>query len=321
MERLPRVLFLGMPGNFSWPPLRALLEGGIDVCAVVLPASPRPGLDSLDGLVRPAINRREQPRSTRTMLPLLNSSLHTGIVQFAWEQQIPLWEVSHMSDPETVSTLAAYQPDIICVACFSLRIARSILDIPRLGSLNVHPSLLPAHRGPVPLFWAFRHGLKQTGVTIHLMDEGMDTGDMLAQAVIEIPNGISYTQLELQCATRGGELLAKTVWELYEGRAVPVPQDETRSSYQSFPSDEDYIVPVADWSASHVYNFICGVADRGEPIKLHVGSEYFVVNKAISYSLENMCDSPDAPYFWRGEELWIRCKVGWIGVTNPTNFQ
>ena len=318
MKRLPRVLFLGMPGNFSWPSLRALLDGGIEVCAVVLPVSPRPGLDGLD---RPAINRREQPRSTRSMLPLLNSSLHAGIVQFAWERQIPLWEVSHMSDPETVSTLAAYQPDIICVACFSLRIARSILDIPRLGSLNVHPSLLPAHRGPVPLFWAFRQGLKQTGVTIHFMDEGMDTGDILAQAVIEIPNGISYAQLELQCATRGGELLAKTAWELYEGRAVPVPQDEARSTYQSFPSDEDYIVPVADWSASHVYSFICGVADWGGPIKLDVGSEYFVVRKAISYSLENTRDSQDAAYFWRGEELWIRCKVGWIGVTNPTIFQ
>ena len=111
------------------------------------------------------------------------------------------------------------------------------------------------------------------------------------------------------------------MWDLYEGRAVPVPQDETRGTYQSFPSDEDYIVPVADWSASHVYNFICGVEDWGEPIKLHVGSEYFVVNNVISYSLENMRDSQDAPYFWRGEELWIRCKVGWIGVTNPTIFQ
>ena len=226
-----------------------------------------------------------------------------------------------MSDPETVSTLAAYQPDIICVACFSLRIPRSILDIPRLGSLNVHPSLLPAHRGPVPLFWAFRQGLKQTGVTIHFMEEAMDTGDILAQSVIAIPGGVSYAQLELQCATRGGELLAKTVWDLYEGRANSVPQDETRSTYESFPSDEDYIVPVADWSASHVYNFICGVADRGGPIQLHVGSDYFVVHKAISYSLENRCGSQDTAYCWRGEDLWIRCKVGWVGVTNPTTFR
>ena len=315
MKRPPRVLFLGMPGNFSWPSLHALLEGGIEVCAVVLPVSPRPGLGG------PGINRREQLRSTRSMLPVLNSSLHTSIVQFAGERQIPLWEVSRMSDPKTVSTLAAYQPDVICVACFSQRIARSILDIPRFGCLNVHPSLLPAHRGPVPLFWAVRQGLKQTGVTIHFMDEGMDSGDILAQAVVEIPDGISYSQLELQCAIRGGELLAKAVWELYESRAVRVAQDETRSSYQSFPTDEDYIVPVAEWSASHVYNFICAVVDWGGPVRLHAGGEYFVVHKAISCSLENVCDSWGAGYCWRGEELWIRCKSGWIGVISPTIFQ
>src|SRR5436305_4983793 len=272
-----------MPGNFSLPPLRALLDNGIEVCAVVLSASP--------GLDRPAITRREQLRPTRLLLPVLNSSLHSSIAQFAGERRIPVWEVSRMSDPEIISTLAAYQPDFICVACFTLRIPRVILDIPRLGCLNVHPSLLPAHRGPVPLFWALRQGSKQTGVTIHFMDEGMDTGDMLAQAVIEVPDGISYTELELQCAIRGGELLAKAVWELYEGYAVRVAQDETRSSYQSFPTDEDYIVPVAEWSAPHVYNFICGVVDWGGPVKLHVGSDYFVVHRAISYSLENMCDS------------------------------
>lgn len=226
-----------------------------------------------------------------------------------------------MSDPETVSALAAYQPDLICVACFSLRITRSILDIPRLSSLNVHPSLLPAHRGPVPLFWAFRQGLRQTGVTIHLMGEGMDTGDILAQSVIEIPDGMSYAELELRCAARGGELLATTVWELYEGRASPVPQDETRSTYQSFPSDEDYLVPVADWSAPHVYNFICGVSDWGGPIKLRVGSQIFVAHQATSYSLENICDSQDAAFVWRKEELWVRCKTGWVAVTNPTIFQ
>jgi methionyl-tRNA formyltransferase len=153
------------------------------------------------------------------------------------------------------------------------------------------------------------------------MDEGMDSGDILAQAVVEIPGGISYTQLELQCAIRGGELLAKAVWEIYEGRAARVAQDETGSSYQSFPRDEDYIVPVAEWSASHVYNFICAVVDWGGPVRLHAGGEYFVVHKAISYSLENVCDSWGAGYCWRGEELWIRCKSGWIGVISPTIFQ
>ena len=68
----------------------------------------------------------------------------------------------------------------------------------------------------------------------------MDTGDLLAQEVIEVPAGISYVQLEQRCAIRGGELLARTVYDLYAGRATRVPQDESKSSYQPFPGEEDY---------------------------------------------------------------------------------
>jgi methionyl-tRNA formyltransferase len=315
VARPPRVLFLGMQGNFSGPSLRALLESGAEVCAVVLPASPGSDYD------RPAIYRRQQPRLARSMLPMLNSSQHSDIVQLAAQHQIAAWEVSRLAHPLTVSTFAAYQPDLICVACFTLRIPSAVLTIPRLGCLNVHPSLLPANRGPLPLFWIFRQGLKQGGVTIHLLDGGMDTGDILAQDVIEIADGVSYSALELQCAARGGAMLAGAAWELYEGRAMRVPQDESKSSRQSFPAAEDYIVPVAEWSAPRVYNFICGVTEWGGPVKLHVGNEYFAAQKAISYSLEDIGNSPGAVYCRRGEELWIRCRVGWVGVINPATFR
>lgn len=234
-DRAPRVIFLGMQSHFSLPSLRALLDNGIDVCAVATPVSQGLGLEQV------AIRLKEQPRTMHGLLPVLNSSLYTNIVQLAWERQIPVWEVQRLSDPTTVSTLAAYQPDVICVACFSQRIPRVILDLPRLGCINVHPSLLPVHRGPMPLFWTLREGSKQTGVTIHCMDEGMDTGDILAQRVIDVPDGISYTQLELQSAVQGGELLAETVWHLYNGSAVRLAQDEAQSSYDPFPTSDDLL--------------------------------------------------------------------------------
>jgi methionyl-tRNA formyltransferase len=319
MQRPPRVLFLGMQGNFSLPSLRALLGSSVEVCAVVIPSAP-PAPGASPG--QPAINRREQPRIARSTLPVISSSRQATIVQLAWERKIPLWEVSHIKDPVTVSTLAAYQPDVICVACFSQRIPRAILDVARLGCLNVHPSLLPANRGPEPLFWTFRLGSKQTGVTIHLMNEGMDSGDILAQESIEIVDGISYAQLESECALRGGVLLARTVWELYEGRAIRVPQDEARSSYHAFPTAEDFVIHADEWSASHVYNFICGVADWGGPVTLLAGGESFAVQKAISYSHEDISTNRGEAYCWRGEELWVRCKIGWVAVMiNPTTFQ
>jgi len=303
MQRPPRVLFLGMQGDFSPPSLHALLDNGIEVSAVVVPAS-RPS-----GLGLPAIRRREQPRTSRPILPLLYAS----VLQLAWAHYIPLWEVQRISDSEVISVLAAYQPDIICVSCFSQRIPRAILDLPRLGCLNVHPSLLPANRGPVPLFWTFREGCEQTGVTIHLMDEAMDSGAILAQKPIKVPDGISYAQLESQCALRGGELLAHTVWDLYRGRVVPLPQDETKSSYHPFPSAQDFVVNPAEWSARHVYNFLCGVGHWSEPIKLYVNGEFVVVQQAISYSHENMDGIPSGS----SNELWVHCKVGWVKVRYP----
>src|SRR5215469_9163944 len=91
--RSPRVLFLGMQGNFSHPQLRAVLEAGIEVCAVVVPAAPSVLRHDL-----PAIRRREQPQAFRSPLPVLESSLHTSILQLAWERRIPLWEVQRLSD-------------------------------------------------------------------------------------------------------------------------------------------------------------------------------------------------------------------------------
>jgi methionyl-tRNA formyltransferase len=307
-EQRPRVLFFGMQSNFSIPALTTLLESGVEVCAVVLPASPVLGLEP------PTIQRREQTRPTRTALPLMNTSPHPSIIQIAWSKRIPVWEVSRLSDPKTVSTLAAYQPDVICVACFSLRIPRVIIDLPRLGCLNVHPSLLPANRGPVPLFWTFREGCGATGVTIHLMDEGMDSGDILTQEVIKVPDGISYTQLESQCAIQGGTLLVHTVWDLYEERAIRVKQDETKSSYHSFPSDEDFVVHTEAWDARHVYNFICGVGHWERPIELVMGSTSLLVRDARAYSLENSIDNRWEAAENVDETRWVRCKAGWVQV-------
>ncbi|GAC1622161.1 MAG: hypothetical protein NVS4B7_13740 [Ktedonobacteraceae bacterium] len=316
MQRPPRVLFFGMPGNFSLPPLQALLAGGIEVCAIVVPASRTPGF------AQAAIAQREQPCVARPPLPVFNSSLHINIVQLAWKHSIPLWEVARMSDVETLSSLAAYQTDAICVACFPLRIPAAMLAMPRLGCLNVHPSLLPANRGPMPLFWTFRHDLRQTGITIHFMDEGMDTGNILAQQFIEVPDGIDYAQLEMRCAIQGGKLLAHTIWELHAGRARSLKQDEDRSSYFPFPGEQDYIVPVSEWSARHVYNFICGVAQSHRPVKLHVGEEYIYASQAISYSHKDISDRSGTTYCWyEDDKLCIRCKEGWVSITNPAIHQ
>ena len=286
-----------MQGEFSYAPLHALLEAGIQVCAVIIPIEQ-------DFEVEPhAIQKHEQLSTSRSMLPVLNPSIHSSIVDLAKTRNIPVWKVRQLSSADTMKTLTTYQPDIICVACFSKRIPRDILDIPRFGCLNVHPSLLPANRGPEPIFWTFHEGSAQTGVTIHLIAEGLDAGAIVAQEVIEIPDGISYSDLEQQTAKLGGTLLVQSVRHVYNQDTIFQKQDELNSSYHPFPCDDDFVVPVAEWSSRHVYNFICGVASWGFPIVLLIGNKTIEIKKAISYS-RMAIDQKES------EGFWVRCKQG-----------
>ncbi|MGB8347932.1 MAG: methionyl-tRNA formyltransferase [Ktedonobacteraceae bacterium] len=314
LKRSPRVLFFGVEGSFSWPSLHALDEGGIDVCAIVKPA-PRAARKRVD---LPAITRLE-PSQRRASLPMYDSP-YDKFTRFAESRNIPLYEVRRLADPLVVATLAALDPDLICVACFPLRLPRAVLDIPRFGCLNVHPSLLPDNRGPSPLFWVFRLGYARAGVTIHFMDEGFDMGDIVMQEAFPIPEGIGYLKLEAQCAVLGGKLLERSVWEVYIGRAQPVPQDEAQSSYHSYPTAEDFVVPVAEWSADHVYNFFRGTKILGEALKVRVDGKDINIDGAFDYTLDTPKIPPEHRYknafkpHKEGNLLWVRCKTGWVCV-------
>lgn len=229
-NRQPASLYFGTTGEFSIPPLEALLADGLTVCGVVMPA---PG-----GLVSAApVIRRAPARAVRSHLPMLTPYMNRTIAQIAWEQTIPVIEVGRLSSAETLERLAALKPDVICVACFPHRLPRALLDLPRLGCLNVHPSLLPAYRGPSPGYWVLRNGERATGVTIHLMDEQLDSGDILLQQAFEIPPGITASALEQQCAVLGGPLLARAVRALAAGTATRTRQDPAQASYYSWPDE------------------------------------------------------------------------------------
>lgn len=308
-DKPARVIFLGMRSNFSHPSLRALLAAGIEVCAVVMPA-----LDA--DPATPALRRLEPPSRRRMLLPVNQSSLHTSIQQLAWERNLPLWEVCRLNDSSVCELFSSYQPDLICVACFSRYIPRTIRAIPRLGCLNVHPSLLPVNRGPEPLFWTFRLGHERSGVTIHLMDEGLDTGDILAQETLELTDGMSYAELEAQTAELGGTLLVKTVQALRGGQVQRRPQDESQATSYPYPSNqsgrEDFVIYPAQWDARHVYNFICGVKDWGEPLLLVADTELTLMAEdalVYSYKPNDLLLRTTEPDAWP-----VRCKRGVVVI-------
>jgi methionyl-tRNA formyltransferase len=208
-----RVLFVGMTGSFSLPPLQALLRAPeIEVVGVLAPGQGEPHL----------VERPPLPPGVLQTLQLHN------IVQLAWGVGIPVFEAGSFRD---LSALAPVQPDVIAVACFPRLLPASFRALARLGAVNVHPSMLPKNRGPDPIGWTLRSGERHTGVTIHLLAGKADAGDILAQAPIDVPLGATRNELEIRCAALGGQLLLEVIRKLAAGTIERVPQDESQATY------------------------------------------------------------------------------------------
>ncbi|HEV7126009.1 MAG TPA: formyltransferase family protein, partial [Ktedonobacterales bacterium] len=212
-------------------------------------------------------------------------------------------------------TLAAYDADALCVACWPRRLPAPLLTLPRLGALNLHPSLLPAHRGPAPLFRTLRHGDGHAGVSIHVMDETLDGGPLLAQVPIELADGMTGAEIERKCATVGGQLMADAVRALASGDVRPATQPADRGSYESWPTPADFVV-TPEHSARWAFNFIKGAAYWGGPLVIRAGGQSFAVQTALDYTVAQPSHAPETAGKVRrvDNELWLACSPGTLHV-------
>lgn len=270
--QLPRVVFMGLRGTFSYEVLRGLLHAGIHVVGVFvghatpeatpfIPLSPPPPVGDL---------------------PLLTSPVTPSIITLAWEHGIPVWQVHQSTAPAVAEQIAALHPDFLCVACFDQRLPRALLALPAGAALNVHPSLLPRHRGPAPLFWTFRANERLTGVSVHVMTEHLDAGALVAQQAIAIVEGQRASIIERTCARVGGRLVAHVVrtWP----HLTPTPQDESLATYEAWPQPDHFHIPHT-WSAAHAFFFMRGVAEWGVPFTIETPHGPVHAHDATGYRL------------------------------------
>ena len=148
----------------------------------------------------------------------------------------------------TSCELQELKPDLIIIAAYGQILPKEILDIPKQGCLNIHPSLLPKYRGPSPLQFTILNGAKETGVTIIKMDEKIDQGPILAKRELKIPNPkISYEKLLKELAELGANLPIETIPKWLKGEIKAIPQDESKASYTKLLKKEDGKI---DWTKS-----------------------------------------------------------------------
>ena len=200
---MKKAVFMGTP-DFAVPTLQKMIDMGIEITAVVTQP------DKAKGRGKKVI--------------------YSPVKEGAVAHDLPVYQpVRIRKEPEFIQTLRDMQPDVIVVVAFGQILPKEILDIPRLGCVNVHASLLPKFRGAAPIQWSIIDGEEVTGVTTMLMDVGLDTGDMLLKTEIPVDPKETGGSLHDKLAAVGGELLEKTLIGLEAGTIVPEKQDDSQA--------------------------------------------------------------------------------------------
>jgi methionyl-tRNA formyltransferase len=169
----------------------------------------------------------------------------TAVSDAARELDLPLLEIERVRDGEGFDALDGSEPDALVVVAYGEILTPGILDIPRLGAINVHFSLLPRWRGAAPVQHAILAGDEVTGITVMLMDEGLDTGPILANQETRIGSEEDAGTLGMRLSTLGAVLLVDTLRELEAGAIEPASQDHTAATYAPKMKPEDRTI---DWS-------------------------------------------------------------------------
>jgi len=158
---------------------------------------------------------------------------------------LPVFDPADAGEEGFVAQLAALEPDVIVVASYGQFLKKKLLAVPRIGTINVHPSLLPKYRGASPIQWALANGDPETGVSVLYVTPKMDAGDVLAQERFPISPDDDFCSLEPKLAAQGAELLVRVLDGFRAGQTQGVPQDESQVTLARKLSKEDGLV---DWS-------------------------------------------------------------------------
>ena len=199
-----RIVFMGTP-DFSVPTLKALVEAGHDVAAVV--------------------TQPDKPKGRGKEMQM------TPVKVQALEYKIPVYQPVKVRDQAFIEVLRELEADAFVVIAFGQILPKAVLELPRYGCVNIHASLLPKYRGAAPIQWCVIDGEKETGITTMMMDVGLDTGDMLEKVVIPIDEKETGGSLHDKLSLAGGSLILSTLRKLEEGTAVRTPQTEEGTCY------------------------------------------------------------------------------------------
>lgn len=224
----------------------------------------------------------------------------------AIENNIPVFQPETFKDGKAYEILREINPDIIVVVAYGKILPKAVLDIPKLGCVNGHASLLPKYRGASPIQWCIVCGEKVTGVTTMLMDEGMDTGDILETAEVEIGQEETAEELFDRLAEISADLMVSTLKGLEKGEITPKPQNHNEATYAPIIKKEMALLDFENKTAEEIHNAVRGYYSWP--------CAYFFRNgkriKVISSRIGDKTDKKAGTVIDNTDELVVACKGG-----------
>ena len=262
MKKQAKIVFMGTP-EFAVPALEALHKNNQHLALVITQPD------------------RPQGRG-RKIVP---TPVKAAAVRLGYDVMQP----ASVRTAEFAKHLAQLEPDITVVVAYGRIIPQNILSLPKLGTINVHASLLPKYRGPAPIHWAIINQEKVTGVTTMLMDEGLDTGDLIQSSTVEIYPEDTTGTLYDRLAEHGAKVLIHTIRSLEDGAVKPIAQDHSQASYAPLLKKNDGRI---DWKlpAQRLHAFVRGMTPWPGAFTFH-GDRRLKIFKVEPIPM----DAPDTP--------------------------
>ena len=257
--RHPRIAVLGSSSAFTRHAVAALCESGIPPVALMIGAGATPDV--------------------RGGIPV---ELGEPAAAFASAHGISLIRASNPNHPAAIFTLERMEPDLLLFACLPRIVARRTRRTARLGALNLHPSALPRFRGPNPVFWQLRAGIRRAGATVHVATDAVDAGPILAQPRLEVRPGISAGALTSSLVRLGVRSLVKMLPSIERRIRDAAPQDESAATRQPLPRPEDYRIDTT-WTAERAYRFVEGTRGPATRFTILGGACEFEIERAVGF--------------------------------------
>ena len=214
---------------------------------------------------------------------------YSAVKEYALQHGIPVFQPETLKTEEVQAALRAYGADLFVVVAYGKLLPKAVLDMPRLGCINVHGSLLPKYRGAAPIQWSVLNGDKEAGVSTMYLAEGMDSGDVIDAASTPIGEGESFGSVYERLKTLGGELLVKTLRSIEAGTVQAVPQKEDEVTYAPPITKEDTLIDWA-WPPEKISSRICGLDPKPGARAILSGQEFKLYSPKLT---GNTTDLPD----------------------------